>query len=204
MSSLESSPDAEPTSSGGLPEGWQSRHQSLLLELARSALQHAARTGETLPVDLDRLPALLRESRACFVTLRKQGQLRGCIGSLEARQALATDVCENTVKAALRDPRFPAVEESELEDVGIHISVLSSLERVHGDSEGELLALLRPGIDGLLLTEPPYRGTFLPSVWESLPRPEQFLRELKRKAGLPDDHWSDRLEVWRYTTHSIE
>jgi AmmeMemoRadiSam system protein A len=155
-------------------------------------------------VSLDDLPAPLREPRASFVTLRKRGELRGCIGSLEAHQALALDVVDNAFKAALRDSRFPALRESELEDLEIHVSVLSPLERLHVASESELLAALRPKVDGVLLSEPPYRGTFLPTVWESLREPEQFLRELKHKAGLPENYWSDQLQVWRYTTQSIE
>ncbi|MBW2272097.1 MAG: AmmeMemoRadiSam system protein A [Deltaproteobacteria bacterium] len=186
------------------PDGWEERHEALLLELARSAIRHGTRTGNAPSVDLDGLPVPLREPRACFVTLRKRGELRGCIGSLEARQALAYDTSDNAFKAAFRDPRFAAVEAAELPELEIHISVLSPLERVHVDSEGELLALLQPGIDGVLLVQPPCRGTFLPSVWEGLPEPEQFLRELKRKAGLPEEHWSEDLEVWRYTTQSMD
>jgi len=178
-------------------------HRRLLLRLARDAIAHGLRTGRPPAVDPDRFDEPLRARRATFVTLEKEGRLRGCIGHLEAIQPLVMDVAENAFNAAFRDPRFPPVEASELDALEIHISVLSPPEPMQFESEADLLRQLRPGVDGLILEEGPYKGTFLPSVWEQLPDPHQFLAQLKLKAGLPPNHWSARMRVWRYTTESF-
>ena len=141
--------------------------------------------------------------RATFVTLNKFGELRGCIGHLEAIQPLIADVAENAFNAAFRDPRFQPVTASEFGDLEVHISVLSPPEPMVFTSEADLLRQIRPGIDGLILEDGAYRGTFLPSVWEQLPDPAQFLAHLKMKAGLPPNYWSDTLKVSRYTTESF-
>jgi AmmeMemoRadiSam system protein A len=145
----------------------------------------------------------LAELRATFVTLKKNGALRGCIGSLEARFPLATDVARNAYWAAFRDPRFRAVEESELDELQIEISLLTAPEPVFHGSEADLIRQLRPGVDGPILQEGSRRGTFLPSVWASLPVPEEFIRQLKIKAGFPPDHWSEAMEVFRYRTERL-
>lgn len=145
----------------------------------------------------------LQRPAATFVTLRREGELRGCIGGLTARQALVLDVVENAAGAALHDPRFFPLRPPELVGLHIHISVLSPLVPLTFASESELLAQLRPGVDGLLLELGRRRGTFLPSVWETLPDPRDFLRELKRKAGLPHDYWCADVRISRYTTESI-
>ena len=141
--------------------------------------------------------------RASFVTLHRQGELRGCIGHLEGVQPLVVDVAENAFAAAFRDPRFPPLAEPELAGLALHISVLTPATELEFESEQDLVAQLRPGIDGLILQEGAARGTFLPSVWESLPDPHQFLAQLKRKAGLPSDHWSERIRVFRYETEAF-
>lgn len=145
------------------------------------------------------LPPELCAVRASFVTLRLGGRLRGCIGMLEACRPLAEDVAENAFAAAFRDPRFPAVDPREAPRLKIAISVLSPAEELRFGSEAELLAQIRPGIDGLILQEGVRRGTFLPSVWAELPHRVQFLRNLKEKAGLAPDHWSDAVRIFRYT-----
>lgn len=155
-------------------------------------------------MDLARYPAALRRPAATFVTLKRTGELRGCIGGLTAKQALVLDVAENAAAAALRDPRFYPLTFDELVGLHIHISVLSALAPLTFSSEAELLAQLRPGVDGLLLeVGATYRGTFLPSVWDTLRDPADFLVQLKRKAGLPGDYWSAELRVSRYTTESF-
>lgn len=131
------------------------------------------------------------------------GELRGCIGSLEAYQSLVLDVNQNAFAAAFRDPRFPAVSSSEFEHLEIHISVLSPPEPMRVASEEDLLQQLRPGIDGLIIASRGRRATFLPSVWSQLAEPQQFLLHLKHKAGLPSDYWSEDMEAWRYTTLSF-
>jgi len=175
--------------------------RQLLLQIARESIRHGLERGTPAHVSSED-PELLRPG-ASFVTLERQGELRGCIGSLEPRQALIKDVADNAFNAAFRDPRFPPLSRREFDDIEIHISILSPTEPMHFTSEEDLLGQLRPGIDGLVLQEGRQRGTFLPQVWESLPAPVDFLNHLKRKAGLPMSYWSPSLRVDRYTVESI-
>ncbi len=133
------------------------------------------------------------------MTLETGGQLRGCIGALVARQPLVQDVAAHAFAAAFEDPRFPELREDEFPKLDIHISVLSPPEPLSFSSEAELLAQLRPGVDGLIIQFRHYRATFLPAVWEQLPDPYVFLAQLKQKAGLPLDFWSPELSAERYT-----
>lgn len=174
--------------------------QKQLLDMARASIRHGLQTGKPLAINMADHTGELTQSRATFVTLERHGQLRGCIGMLQAVRPLAEDVAENAFSAAFRDPRFPALSASEFDDLEIHISVLSSAEPMHFDSEADLLSQIRPNIDGLILQDGMHRGTFLPSVWEQLPDAKQFLQHLKQKAGLPPHYWSDTLSVSRYTT----
>ncbi|MGB7551682.1 MAG: AmmeMemoRadiSam system protein A [Chromatiaceae bacterium] len=174
-----------------------------LLAVARRSIALGLEEGRPLRVHPEDYAAELRAQRAAFVTLLEFGQLRGCIGHLEPLQPLVKDVAENAFAAAFRDPRFPPVTARELEGLHIEISVLTPATPLSFGSEQELVALIEPGRDGLILEEGHARGTFLPSVWESLPDPRGFLRQLKRKAGLPEDYWSDRLQVSRYRTESF-
>ncbi|MDR2787927.1 MAG: AmmeMemoRadiSam system protein A [Candidatus Accumulibacter sp.] len=140
----------------------------------------------------------LEKPAATFVTLTQKGMLRGCIGSLEARRSLATDVAGNAVAAAFHDPRFPPLRQSELDMTRIEVSLLDTPEPLSFTDETEALGRLRPGIDGLILTCGSQRATFLPQVWESLPTPQSFLQNLKLKAGLPVTFWSPQLTLARY------
>lgn len=178
-------------------------HAPILLDVARRSIDHGVRVGAPLPVDPSEFAPELRATRATFITLHRNGQLRGCVGGLEPRLPLVADVAQSAFSAAFRDTRFAPVGAAELDDLHIHLSILSPLEPVIVRSEEELLEKLRPGVDGLVLSEGSLRGTFLPAVWERLPEPRQFLFELKRKAGLQGDYWSPRLEFQRYTVESI-
>jgi AmmeMemoRadiSam system protein A len=178
-------------------------NQLRLLQLARDSIQHGLERGRPWSVDLTRCPPALQEPGACFVTLERDNQLRGCIGHLQAIQALARDVADNAFAAAFQDPRFAPLGADELPRLELHISVLGKPQPLVFGSETELIAQLRPGEDGLILQDGPHRGTFLPSVWEQLPEPGQFWRQLKRKAGLPPDYWSNSLQVQRYATLSF-
>ena len=148
-------------------------------------------------------PDKLQVIRASFVTLHIDQQLRGCIGTLEAYRPLIVDVVENAYSAAFRDPRFPALTSKEFPELDIHISILSTPESVNVQSEQELLDLLQPGVDGLILTEGHHRGTFLPSVWESLSDKQQFLNHLKQKAGLPANYWSPSIKIEKYNVEEF-
>lgn len=180
------------------------RERSVLLATAHDSLVEGLRSGEGTIVSVAEAPPKLRESHASFVTLHLDGALRGCIGSLQAHRALVVDVAANAFRAGFGDPRFHPLSAEELPRIEIEISVLSPPERMPEGSEEELLAKIRPGIDGLILVAPGARGTLLPTVWESVPDPREFLRLLKRKAGLADDFWSPETALFRYTTESIE
>jgi len=167
----------------------------VVLAIARSAI--GERLGFDAPPPGDH-PAL-DSNAATFVTLKQWGDLRGCIGSLEPRRSLGVDVRENAIAAAFRDPRFPSLTAGEFETTSIEVSMLSPDERVAAGSEEELIAMLRPGVDGVIIQHGANRATFLPQVWDNLADPPAFLGALKRKAGLPEDFWSPALNVSRYT-----
>ncbi|CAM3578372.1 AmmeMemoRadiSam system protein A [Parendozoicomonas haliclonae] len=139
------------------------------------------------------------ELQATFVSLHKYGELRGCIGSLEAQRSLANDIIYNAYAAAFHDHRFTPVDTTELDELEIEISVLTVPEPISADSEQELLNQLVPNIDGLIIDDNHgHRATFLPQVWEQLPAPEEFLNHLKRKAGLSGDLWPEGMQCYRY------
>lgn len=171
--------------------------------IARAAIH--ARLHDERPPRLDRVtepPALWRPG-ASFVTLRRGGTLRGCIGSLEPRRPLAVDVADNATRAAFADPRFPPLTAEEAADLDIKISVLTPPEPVEVHSLAELRATVRPGIDGLLIEAGGHRGTFLPSVWDQLPGVDEFLTQLWHKAGLRPGDWPPGLRVSRYRTEEF-
>jgi AmmeMemoRadiSam system protein A len=178
----------------------KARERQLLFQIARNAISRGLETGGKYSFKTESLPDELKEKRATFVTLTIGGELRGCIGMLEACRPLAEDVAENAQAAAFGDPRFPPLAPKEFEQLEIRISVLSPPEELTFSSEEDLLNQIRPGIDGLILQDGFHRGTFLPSVWQELPEKELFWVHLKRKAGLPANYWSDTVRVFRYTT----
>jgi AmmeMemoRadiSam system protein A len=174
--------------------------QQTLLTLAEATIRHALQHGTLLHINPTEYEEVLRQPTACFVTLKRNGELRGCIGSLEANRSMVEDVVHNADAAAFSDPRFPPLVEDELAGLELDISLLTPAVEMRFASEKDLLSQLQPGIDGLILEEGYRRGTFLPSVWEQLPHPEQFLQHLKLKAGLAANHWSENIRVSRYTT----
>ncbi|HYA65721.1 MAG TPA: AmmeMemoRadiSam system protein A [Burkholderiaceae bacterium] len=165
-----------------------------VLTIARSAIAERLGLGRLKEAS----HAALQQHSATFVTLRNTGQLRGCIGSLQATRPLALDVRENAIAAAFRDPRFAPLEVAEFAATSVEVSLLSAAERVEVASEQELLARLRPGVDGLILEFGRHRATFLPQVWEALAEPREFLAALKEKAGLPEGFWHTNMSVSRY------
>ncbi len=177
--------------------------RKILIQTARESIQNGLQSGRQLTLALDSFPEILQQERACFVTLHLNGSLRGCIGTLNAHQPLIMDVIKNSFNAAFRDPRFPPLSADEYHSISLDISILSKPQPMQFSSEQDLLRQLRPGIDGLILTDQGHRGTFLPSVWEQLPAPMIFLQHLKNKAGLPTNYWSDTLRVENYTTELI-
>jgi AmmeMemoRadiSam system protein A len=140
----------------------------------------------------------LHQPGATFVTLTQHGQLRGCIGSLEARRPLDQDVRANAKAAAFRDPRFMPLTEDELDTTRVEVSLLTPAAAMTFANEDDAVRQLRPGIDGVILESGLHRGTFLPQVWESLPEPRLFMAHLKQKAGLPASFWSNDVKISRY------
>ncbi|MEO8674704.1 MAG: AmmeMemoRadiSam system protein A [Casimicrobiaceae bacterium] len=136
---------------------------------------------------------------ATFVTLMLEGELRGCVGSLEPRRALSVDVGANAIAAAFRDPRFPPLAARELSSTAVEVSLLSPQEALVFADEYDFVRQLRRGVDGIVLEHGLHRATFLPQVWETLPAPRQFVAALKRKAGLREDFWAPDVKVARYT-----
>lgn len=178
-------------------------YRKQLKDIAKASIINGLTYGKPLAVDLAGLPEALTEKRATFVTLEKHGQLRGCIGMLEAQRPLAEDIANNSFAAAFSDPRFPALKEHELNELDIHLSILSPAEPIACQSEAELIHQLQPNVDGLILDDGFHRATFLPSVWSSLPNPKDFVTHLKIKAGLPSSYWSEEMRAYRYTTESF-
>ncbi len=174
-----------------------------LLRVARESIAHGLEYGHPLTVDPFQFSAALQEPRASFVTLHHGGELRGCIGALQATRPLVQDVAQNAYAAAFQDPRFHPLLAEEFSGLDIHISVLGAAEPVPAADERALSRALRPGIDGVILEDGRHRATFLPAVWEQIADPLTFLRELKQKAGLAPDYWSDTIKVYRYSTESF-
>jgi AmmeMemoRadiSam system protein A len=172
--------------------------QQKLLSLARESIQVRCLFERDLQIDETIFNPALKQQAASFVTLRKKGKLRGCIGALEATQPLVVDTVQHAAESAFEDPRFPAVSREEVAELHIEISVLTEPIPLSFSSEADLLTQLVPGKDGLVIERGSHRATFLPAVWDSIPDKPQFLEQLKLKAGLPIDFWSDKLKAWRY------
>jgi AmmeMemoRadiSam system protein A len=177
--------------------------QARLLGIARESIVHGLDHGTPLAVSEDRLSGIVGQPRGSFVTLRQQAELRGCVGALEAIRPLAKAISVAAFNAAFRDSRFPPLQETELQETSIEISVLSPLEPVEAQSEVALLAGLEIGVEGLLLEEGAHRATLLPKVWEHFSEPTEFLEALKLKAGLPAGYWSKTLRFHRYRAVSF-
>jgi len=173
-----------------MKESMSIRDKKALLRLARSAIE--AKLVKDVKVERPEEPSLiLKESRGCFVTLHKYGQLRGCIGTIEPICPLAECVEKNAQNAAFRDPRFPCLGAEELPEIDIEVSILSVPERLRFRDGDDLKRQLRPNVHGVILSRGMHRSTFLPQVWEQLPDREQFLEHLCLKGGMPANAWKD-------------
>jgi AmmeMemoRadiSam system protein A len=170
-------------------------HGRTLLSLARASVANALQAGAEAAI-----PDVpwLKERRATFVTLMEDAKLRGCIGSLQPTRALGDDVVANAAAAALADRRFSPLGREDLARVEMEVSLLSVPTAILFADEGELLAALRPGVDGVILASGDRRGTYLPQVWEQIPEPRNFVASLMQKAGIPVDTRLTRCQVWRY------
>ena len=172
----------------------------MLLSIARMAISRTLHVSYALEGVGENIAWLSRPG-ATFVTLMLDGELRGCIGSLQANVPLIDDVSNNAVAAAFHDPRFIPLSANELETVAIEVSLLSELQPVKFCTEADVLMQLRPHIDGVVFEYESQRSTFLPQVWESISSPQQFLVGLKNKAQIPEDFWSENIRLLRYTVN---
>lgn len=176
--------------------GMRENAGNVLLSIARAAIAKAlGRSSCGLAED----SPWLHEKGASFVTLTQHQQLRGCIGTLQARRSLLLDVKANAHAAAFRDPRFSPLTEPELNSTNIEISLLSAMQPLQFSDEHDALAQLQRGIDGVVFEFGHYRSTFLPQVWEQLPDAAVFMAHLKHKAGLHPDFWAKEVRLYRYT-----
>ncbi len=183
----------------GMGEQLTPEEKQTLLRLARQALESGVRGKRLPPLDEASLTPALRAESASLVTLTVRGNLRGCIGALEPYQPLADDVREHAVAAALEDYRFPNVQENELAGIEIEVSRLTMPVPLEYTDADDLLARLRPGVDGVILRDGFRRATFLPQVWEKIPDPAEFLANLCYKMGDAPDTWKRKhLEVLVY------
>ena len=177
--------------------------QNTLLDIADASIDHGLRTGNRLSPDISSYSEKLQQPRATFVTLKIQDELRGCIGTLRAVRPLVDDVAYNAYAAAFEDPRFLPLQHKERDTLKVSISILSVPENLPCSSEDDLLEKIQPGIDGIILSDGMRRATFLPSVWESLPAPGDFIRHLKQKAGFSPNYWSSSIQVQKYQSFSF-
>ena len=178
-------------------------NREALLEIVRSSLEAAVLRNEIIHPKRSNFDDVLFDKGASFVTLKKNGRLRGCIGSVTASKAIAADLADNAYAAALHDPRFKPVTPEELPEIDFSIALLTDFEEMDFNSYADLLSKIKPGIDGLLLRDGEREGVFLPAVWETLPDKEEFVTQLKIKAGLSPTYWADRVKVFRFRTVEI-
>jgi uncharacterized protein len=177
--------------------------RSRLLELARRSIARGFGGHRPQPLPQEAWSPALLEPRATFTTLTLGGELRGCCGTIEPQRSLVHDVWHNAWVSAYSDIRFWPVSALELSSLGITISVLTPLEPIAARSEAELIACLEPGIDGLVLRCGVARATFLPAVWQSLPEPREFVRQLKGKGGWSPSFWPPEMTAFRYRTETF-
>ncbi len=192
-----------------LPLDYQ--EQSLLLALARDCIRCFLFTRKELSVDPQNFPPALQQEAASFVRLylnnprhlnntRQQRELCGCIGTDKAWRPLVSDVIHNAHASAFEDPRFPALKKEDEGNIQIEISVLTTPVPIAFANEPDLLSQLKPDEDGVIIQEGVHRANFPPITWQHLSDRAEFMRQLKIKAGLAAQHWSDRIQVWRYRT----
>ncbi len=176
------------------------RHGDTLLRVALRSIRHGLEHGRALEVALDDYPPELCALRATFVTLTIEAKLRGCIGKARACRPLVADVAENAYAAAFNDERFAPLAKTEADRIEVKVSVLGDPEPLRFTGESDLRRQLRPGADGVILEHGSRHGLFLPDVWEAMPKPRDFLTQLKVKAKLSPGFWSNDITAKRFTT----
>ena len=175
-----------------------------LINLARQTITHELDMGIEPDISEFRDDDTFNQMLASFVTLKMDNQLRGCMGTVDAKQPLYLDVMHNSISAAFNDSRFGHLTVGELSRITLSISILTRPQRVAVGTEADLIQILEPGEDGLVLQEGIRRATFLPTVWDQVPSADMFLSQLKQKGGWPGDYWSSSMQVSRYHTVNID
>jgi AmmeMemoRadiSam system protein A len=173
-------------------------YSSYITDTAKASILETLKGNEYLPKDI---PSVLTQYGASFVTLKLNGVLRGCIGSIFPTKPLILDIIDNAKNAAFYDSRFEPLTQRELPYLEINVSILSSIERISFKDERDLLCKIYPY--GIIISDRNNRAVYLPEVWEQLPNREVFLNSLKEKAGLHPDYFSSRLEAYKFTTTGI-
>lgn len=182
---------------------WNLADRQIMLHLARSAILSPLNGEKNFNVNLESFQPALREERATFITININNQLRGCIGSLIAHRPLPIDIAHNAQAAAFKDPRFQPLNMDEYRKIDLHISILSPPREIQVASREDLISQLIPGRHGLIIKESGRQATYLPSVWDQLPSPKQFVSELRKKAGLSAEGWRQDTQVMLYTTEEF-
>lgn len=182
---------------------YSNEHRTVLLNTAASSIQMGFVEKRPLEPNVEIHPPELQEFRNAFVTLYVRGEFRGCIGSMRPIAPLVADVAKNAYYAAFMDRRVGPLNPDEAAELKISISVLSAPEPLQFVDEDDLVRQVRPGIDGLIVYENGQSGTLLPSVWEHISDPREFICHVKTKAGLPMSYWSSSIRYSRYTTEAF-
>lgn len=177
-------------------------YKNELREIVQISLEEAVENKQFKPSRSDYSNRLF-DKGASFVTLIKNGKLRGCVGTIIPQEAIALDVANSTYRAAIQDKRFDKLSKEELKNLDYYISLLTNLERVRFLSEEDLLSKIEEGKDGLVIVDGNRQGLFLPSVWKEIPDKKDFLQNLKIKAGLSPTYWSNKIIVYRFWTVEI-
>ena len=173
-------------------------YSKYILDAAKSSILSAIQGEEFIPHDI---PTVLTQHGAAFVTLKLNGQLRGCMGSVYPTKPLILDIIDNAKNAAFQDPRFEPLSIEELSTLEVSVSILSSIERINFKDERDLLSKIYPY--GIIIAERDRRAVYLPVVWEQLPDRQVFLNSLKEKAGLSADYFSRTLEAYKFDAVEI-
>ena len=180
------------------------RHnKNAIIDIVSKSLEKAVLENSEYSPNRDDYDNVMFDKGASFVTLEKNGKLRGCIGSIFPTMSIAEDLTKNAQLAALHDSRFNPVSKDELKNITFKVSLLTGFEEIKFSSYDDLLKQIKPKTDGLLIKDGKRQGVFLPTVWEDIPNKKEFLTELKIKAGLSPTYWSDNIEVFRFRTVEI-
>lgn len=179
--------------------------KNIVLQIAKQAIQDSFLGQKTIEKDaLIKIYPWLNEDGASFVTLTKEGNLRGCIGSLVARRPLIEDIIDNANSAAFKDPRFSKLTPVEFQEIAIEVSILTPPVLVNYTDTQDLKKKITPNVDGIILSLDGYQATFLPQVWEQLPEFELFFGHLLNKAGLPMDSFKNHPTIYKYNVKKFK